>query len=101
MQPYEEVWRRYKIEEDVRCVLLQSVEGNLWVGRIGGRELGMGEVRKGFVAWRWERRQERWEEVYSVGKVEVLPRIPEQGIVGKQGERVELGGESWIVRENS
>lgn len=101
VQLYEEVWRRYEIDEDVRSVFLQSVEGNFWVGRIGEHEIGMGEVGEGFAAWRWERRQGEWEEVYAIGEVGVLPRIPEEGIVEEQGERIELGGRSWIVRENS
>lgn len=128
VEAYEEIWRRFPVEKGTKVIMLQGTcpQGggsqdetqsrggeatsstdlaNVFVGRIGTHQLGLGEDGKGgFLAKRYILRGERWDEVYSVGgseATETLPVITSTEAVPLAGKRVLFGGREWIVLENS
>lgn len=105
VQPYEEVWRRFPIEEDVRVLILASEDGKAFIGRVGQWEVALKDATDStpFLARRRDRKEDGWVEVYLVGGEEArreLPRQPEE-VAGGVGAVVELGGKRWVIKENS
>lgn len=106
IQPYEEVWRRFAVEEDVRVLILASEGGDRFLGRVGRWEVGLGDWRTStpFLARRRDQRVDTsWTETYCVGGAEAeeqLPRLPD-AVKGSIGDTVELGGRRWVIKENS
>jgi hypothetical protein len=108
-EPYEEVWRRFPREEGDYCVL-ERVGGEerakAFVGRVGTRALGLSmDADGGFHGWREEKDGSGWRRVYEfngdtgdTGDAG-LPSLPDPiPAEWKEGQEVELGGSTWIVR---
>lgn len=105
VQPYEEVWRRYPVEEDVRVLIVASEDDKAFIGRVGGWEVALKDATDStdFLAWRRDKEEAGWAEIYVVGGDKArreLPCLPEE-VSGEVGDRVELGGRSWVIKENS
>ncbi|ORY92580.1 hypothetical protein BCR35DRAFT_348952 [Leucosporidium creatinivorum] len=105
VQPYEEVWRRFPVEEDVRVLILASEDGKAFIGRVGRWEVALKDATNStpFLAWRRDQQEDGWAEIYLVGGEEArwqLPHLPDE-VAGGVGDRVELGGRSWVIKENS
>lgn len=89
---YEEVWREIPpVSGSKRAWILESVgEGRkVFLGRIGGGYMALGDGKdEAFAARReeWDERGERWEVKYKIGEVNGVPSIANLGIEGFEGE---------------
>lgn len=113
VEPYEEIWRRLKIEKGSWCIILESFDKSVvdesqrkaFLGRIGTDELGMieGKGDREFGFRRINLDGNVVKVIYSSGgEIEnLLPRIPIEGIDGQVEDIIELGGRKWIIRENT
>ena len=105
---YEEVWRQLAPRAGVkRAWILQSADGNCFLGRIGGSFMALCEGKEEFGARReeWDVDARRWSVKYAIGGVEGVPSFAGVGSEEfegergwKEGENVKVLGKEYIVR---
>ncbi|KAG0646856.1 hypothetical protein D0Z07_6491 [Hyphodiscus hymeniophilus] len=105
---YEEVWRNLNPREGVEHAwILQSVDGNIFLGRIGGGYMALREgKREGFGARReeWDIAN-GWNVKYEIGSVNGVPSFAAHGKImfdkeesWKVGNIITISGNEYIVR---
>lgn len=108
---YEEVWRQIPpVPGPKRAWILESAgEGRkLFMGRIGGGYMAIGDRKGGLFGARkeeWDERNKTWVVKYRIGAVEDIPSVAELGSEGFEGEiawtpgdTVTLSGRAYLVR---
>lgn len=105
---YEEVFRELELLPGAnRAWIIQSVDGKIFLGRVGGRYMALsGKEGTGFGARSEEwNEDEGWKTKYAIGELGDVPSFAGIGggqITGEEawkvGEKVEVLGDEYIVR---
>jgi hypothetical protein len=108
---YEELWRDVtrKAESDNSAWILQSVDGSMFLGRVGDIFLGMQQKEKEKFAVRKEvftSKAGEWDAVFEAGLVQSIPRAVHvlrdlgqgEGKTAEQGQTIHVCDREYIVR---
>ncbi|OAP55555.1 hypothetical protein AYL99_10528 [Fonsecaea erecta] len=108
---YEEVWRDVtgKAESDDSAWILQSVDGSVFLGKVGDTFLGMQQSGKGDFAVRKEVYNSEagvWEGVFEAGTAQSIPRAADvlrdfgqrKGQTAEKGETFHVCNREYIIR---
>lgn len=100
IQEYEEVWRRFPIDqEQIEVAIFAREDEKAFVGRVGKWEVGMSEALEGedgFAAWRFEEEPTSdWTEVARVGSAKRVVRVTSEMCRLKVREVVKIGSFEW------
>ncbi|OAL20298.1 hypothetical protein AYO22_09010 [Fonsecaea multimorphosa] len=92
---YEEVWRDVtaKAESDDSAWILQSIDGSMFLGKVGDVFLGMQQSGQGHFAVRKEiytSEAGKWEDVFEAG--------PGKGKIAEKGQTVRVCHSEYVVR---
>ncbi|PWN48810.1 hypothetical protein IE53DRAFT_363614 [Violaceomyces palustris] len=105
-QSYVEVWERFPGAVDQDFVVLETLDGTGFLGRVGARALGLRRSYQGHLtAWRAEKPREddtRWNILFHQveGGLD-LPLLPAESPIAlgwKLGDSISLGGLEFIVK---
>ena len=108
MTEYEEVWKNLKPAEGLKHAwILQSVDGQTFLGRVGGGYMALRQGEgKAFGARReeWDSNG-GWTAKFKIGDVTRVPSLADYGMEGFEGEQtwkvghnVEVFGEQYVVK---
>jgi hypothetical protein len=105
---YEEVWRPLSpTTGPKRAWILQSGDGKIFLGRIGGSFMALSEGKAGFGARKeeWDSSEGKWSVKYEIGDVEGVSSFAGVGSEEfdgekdwKEGENVVVLGKEYVVR---
>lgn len=108
-KPYEEVWRdvtdEISIDGGDRAWIVQSVDGNTFLGKVGGIYMGMSRTEDGNFGVRkevYDKTAGNWKIEFENGPVSHIPRatdvIPSELLFKTTGEVHSISGREYVIR---